>query len=145
MTRRINPAGLALIRQFEGERLESYRCPAGRWTVSVGVTGPHVKPGMKITQAESDVLFADALRKFEDGVGDAVKVRVSDNQFAACVSLAYNIGMTAFRSSTLLKLLNAQEYTKSAAEFGRWIHSGGQVLPGLIRRRNAERDLFLQR
>lgn len=145
MTRRTSEAGRALIRKFEGDRLESYRCPAGVWTVSAGVTGPHVKPGMKITQAESDAMFAEALAKFEEGVNAAVKVPLSQPQFDAVVSLVYNIGMPAFRASTLLKLLNAREYGKASTEFGRWIHAGGQVLPGLIRRRSAERDLFLTR
>jgi lysozyme len=145
MTRRTSKAGIELIKKFEGDRLESYRCPAGVWTVSAGVTGSHVKPGMKITQEESDALFAEALKKFEAGVTAAVKVPLTQPQFDAVISLAYNIGLPAFRASTLLKMLNAREYGKASTEFGRWIHAGGQVLPGLIRRRSAERDLFLQR
>ena len=145
MTRRTSKAGIDLIKRFEGVRLESYRCPAGIWTVSAGVTGPHIKPGMKITEEESDAMFAEALTKFEAGVNAAVKVPLSQSQFDAVVSLVYNIGVPAFKSSTLLKLLNAGDYRGASEQFGRWIHAGSAVLPGLIRRRNAERDLFLTR
>jgi lysozyme len=143
--RQTSAAGLDLIRGFEGERLESYRCPAGKWTISVGVTGPHVTEGMKITQAESDELFAAAIRTFETGINKMLLVPISQNQFDAIVALGYNIGLHNLQSSTLLKLLNRGEYSKAAAEFGRWSHAAGQLMPGLVKRRRAEAEMFLKR
>lgn len=145
MWRVTSARGRELIRGFEGERLESYRCPANKWTISVGVTGPHVTEGMKITQAESDELFAASLRTFEQGVNKLVTAPVTQNMWDAILSLVYNIGLQNFKTSTLLKLLNRGEHRMAAAEFGRWIHVSGAVLPGLVRRRRAEAELFLRR
>lgn len=142
MTKPICVAGMKLIRDFEGERLESYRCSAGKWTISIGVTGPHVGPGMKITQAESDRMFAEALARFAQGVDRLIKVKVTENQRAALTSLAYNIGLNAFAKSSLLKALNAGRFSEAAERFGQWVHAGGALTPGLVRRRAAERTLF---
>jgi lysozyme len=145
MWRVTSARGREMIRAFEGERLESYRCPAGKWTISVGVTGPHVTEGMKITQAESDELFAAALRGFEQGANKLVTAPLTQNMWDAIISLVYNIGLGSFRSSTLLRYLNRGEHRMAAAEFGRWVHAGGQLLPGLAKRRRAEAEMFLQR
>jgi lysozyme len=122
--------------------LEAYRCPRGVWTIGFGHTGSDVLPGVTIDDARAEHLLSADLRRFEDAVNAYVKVRITQNQFDALVSLAFNIGVANFRASTLLKKLNRGEYGGTASEFGRWIHSGGQMLPGLIRRRAEERDLF---
>ena len=76
-------------------------------------------------------------------VASLVKVTISDNQFAALVSFAFNVGSTALKNSSLLKKLNAKDYAGAANEFAKWNKGGGKVLAGLTRRREAERQLFL--
>jgi len=140
--RRINKAGLQLIKDFEGLKLTAYKCPAGVWTIGYGSTGPHVRPGMTITPREaSELLTADLLR-FERAVTRLVKMPLNDNQFAALVSFAFNVGEAALEKSTLLKHLNAGRIAMAAQEFLRWNKAGGKVLAGLVRRREAERLLF---
>jgi lysozyme len=134
-------AGLHLIKTFEGLKLSAYLCPAGVWTIGYGTT-KGVKPGQAITAAKAEELLAADLRKFEDTVNTAVAVPITQGQFDALVSLAYNIGSGAFRASTLLRLLNAGDYAGAAKQFDRWNKAGKKVLAGLTRRRAAERQLF---
>jgi lysozyme len=134
--------GLTLIRDAEGDRLAAYYCPAGILTIGVGHTGPDVKHGMKITQAQSDALLAADLAKFEKAVARNVKVPLTQNQFDALVSFTYNLGEGNLRSSTLLKRVNAGDFTAAAAEFSKWDKAGGRVLAGLTKRRAAEAALF---
>lgn len=145
MTRRINAAGRKLICDFEGYKLKAYRCPRGIWTCGRGSTGPDVVASTEWTAEQAEARFDADLRKFEEGVERLVKVKLSDNQFSGLVSFAYNLGLRTLESSTLLKLLNAGQYREAAEQMPRFCHSGGQVLPGLVRRRAAERDLFLSR
>lgn len=143
---KINDAGLSLIKEFEGLRLESYPDPAtggDPWTIGVGHTGPEVVPGMTITEAEADEYLRSDIARFERCVEDAVGPHVNDNEFAACVSLAFNIGCEAFRKSTLAVLLRAGRNDEAALQFVRWNRAAGKVMAGLTRRREAERDLFL--
>lgn len=139
----ISTKGLSLIKSFEGLRLKSYKCPAGIWTVGYGHTGPDVLPYMVITEQQAEELLRKDLEVFEDAVEAAVTVELNQNQFDALVCLAYNIGRGAFRSSTLVRLLNNEQYEDAGDQFLRWNKGGGQVLPGLVRRREAERALFL--
>lgn len=134
--------GRDLIRKFEGEKLKAYLCPAGVWTIGVGHTGPDVKPGMVITLDRSDELLRSDLARFESAVSGLLRVPVSQGQFDALVSLAFNVGSGAVGKSTLLRLLNAGDKAGAADEFLRWNKAGGKVLPGLTARRAAERDLF---
>jgi GH24 family phage-related lysozyme (muramidase) len=144
-----NEAGLELMKHFEGLELEAYICPAGVWTIGYGHTSaagpPTVYPGMKITQSEATAIFQRDLRKFEQGVRDCVKVPLTSNEFSALVSFALNCGVGALRMSTLLRKLNSSDYQGAADEFLRWTKGGGRELPGLVRRRKAERELFLKR
>jgi lysozyme len=142
MVRRINEAGLELIKSFEGLRLEAYRCPAGVLTIGYGSTGPHVKPGMVITEEKAEGLLLEDLRRFEVGV-EAMAGPATDNQFAAMVALAFNIGLGAFSTSTVLKRHKLGNRTGAANAFLMWNKAGGQILKGLIRRREAERKLYL--
>lgn len=135
-------AGIDLIKQFEGERLTSYYCPAGVLTIGTGHTGSDVKPNQTITGAESLRLLQGDLRRFEKAVNSYVKVPLTQNQFDALVCFAFNVGTGALASSTLLKLLNAGKYKGAQAQFGRWNKAGGKALAGLTRRRAAEAALF---
>jgi lysozyme len=134
-------AGLNLIKEFEGLRLTAYLCPAKVWTIGYGTT-KGVKPGQRITEAQAEELLREDVAAFERGVADAVTGPLAQHQFDALVSLAYNIGLGAFRTSTLLRLLNKGEYASAAKQFDRWNKAGQKVLAGLKRRRAAERKLF---
>lgn len=142
MARKVNQAGLDLIKRFEGLRLDAYLCPAGVWTIGYGHTGD-VKAGDRITEHQADVILALDVERFEAGVETAVP-GTRDNEFAALVSFAFNLGLAALGGSTLLKKLRAGDRVGAAAEFMKWTHAAGHVLPGLVKRRAAERDLFLQ-
>lgn len=131
-----------LIKSFEGLELEAYLCPADIWTIGYGHTG-NVKEGDSITKAEAEALLDKDLQTFRNGVKRLVKVPLNENQFGALVSFAYNLGLGSLQSSTLLKMLNAGDYTGAADQFLRWNKSGGKVLTGLVRRREAERAVFL--
>jgi len=143
MPRRISDAGLGLIKEFEGLRLDAYRCPAGFWTIGYGHTGPDVFRGKTITEAEADALLREDVRTAEAVVDRSVTVPLSDNAFSALVPFVFNIGATAFAHSTLLRKLNAGDVVGAADEFPKWRLSNGKVLSGLVRRRAAERALFL--
>lgn len=131
-----------LIKSFEGLELEAYLCPADVWTIGYGHTG-NVKEGDSVTKAEAEALLEKDLAVFRNGVTRAVKVPLNENQFGALVSFAYNLGIGSLQSSTLLKLLNAGDYAGAADQFLRWNKSKGKVLTGLVRRREAERAVFL--
>lgn len=135
-------AGLALIRQFEGLRLSAYKCPAGVPTIGYGTTNG-VKMGQTITREEADRLLQDDAQRFADHVAALVKVKLNQNQIDALVSFVYNVGPSAFAGSTMLRLINQGLYADAARQFQRWNKAGGEVMPGLTRRRAAERDLFM--
>ena len=146
MARAINDAGVRLVQEFEGCKLEAYPDPGTGgepWTIGWGSTGPDIGPGTVWTQEEADARFLDDLTKFGDGVDRLVRVPLTDNQFAALVSFAYNVGLGALRDSTLLRKLNAGDYLGAADQLPRWARAGGRIMPGLSRRRLAERALFL--
>ena len=138
----INDKGLALIKRFEGLRLEAYRCPAGVLTIGYGSTGPHVKRGMVITEEEAEALLRKDLERFEEGVG-VIAGHATSDQFSAMVSLAFNIGLGAFATSTVVKRHKLGNHMGAANAFLMWKRAGGRILDGLIRRREAERRLYL--
>ena len=137
-----NEKGVRLIKSFEGLRLSAYQDAVGIWTIGYGTTS-NVYPGMAITQARAEELLRNDLKRFEAAVNQFVEVPLNADQFSALVAIAYNIGENAFASSTLLKKLNKNDYAGAAEEFLKWVYAGGRVLAGLVRRRNAERALFL--
>lgn len=146
----INDASLDLIKRFEGLKLETYRDSVGVLTIGYGTTaaagvGIDPKPGMKITEAEAEEYLRRAVEKFAEDILPAIKVDVTDNEFGALVSLAYNIGPSAFKKSTVLRKLNAGDRQGAADAFLMWNKAGGKVLKGLQRRREAERALFLSK
>lgn len=144
--RKTNEAGISLIKSFEGLRLQAYPDPGtggDPWTIGYGHTGPEVHSGLSITQAQADAYIAKDLEKFEAQVSQMITVSVNDNQFAALVSFAYNCGPANLKSSTLLKNLQAGDYAGAADQFLVWNKANHKVLPGLTKRREAERALFL--
>ncbi|PXW42154.1 lysozyme [Klebsiella oxytoca] len=145
-----SPEGIALIKGFEGCRLTAYPDPGtggAPWTIGYGwtypVDGKPIKPGMKIDQATADRLLKTGLVSYENDVQKLVKVKLTQNQFDALVSFAYNVGSRALSTSTLLKKLNAGDNKGAADEFLRWNKAGGKEMPGLTKRRKAEREVFL--
>jgi lysozyme len=141
--RQINHRGLSLIKAFEGLRLKAYLCPAGVPTIGYGSTGKHVKMGMEITEAEADLLLKRDLKRFELGVAELTQEdTTTGDQFSAMVSLAFNIGLSAFARSTVLKRHNNGNPLGASRAFAMWNRGGGRVLPGLVRRREAEAALY---
>lgn len=145
---KVSNAGLDLIKKHEGLRLNAYRCPAGVWTIGYGITSSAgvgaVTPGMKITQAEAEEMLRKALFVFERGVQDVLTRRPTQHQFDAMVSLAYNIGVPAFRRSSVARHFNNGDIEKAAGSFLMWNKANGKVLPGLTKRRADERAWFLR-
>ena len=146
MTREVNQAGVDLIRRFEGCRLDAYPDPGtggAPITIGYGATGPGIELGVVWTQEEAEARLVEDIAQFAGAVERALTVPVSANEFAAMVSLAFNIGAGAFRKSTLLRLVNDGHLEAAAEQFLRWNRAGGREMPGLTRRRQAERQLFL--
>ena len=137
-------AGIALIKKFEGLRLTSYLCPRGIPTIGFGHTGPDVRLGMTINEREAEQYLAGDLMRFEHGVEEAVSgVSTSDEQFTAMVCLAYNIGMGRFRKSSVLKFHRQGKKLSAANSFLLWVFVNKRRTLGLVRRRNAERSLYV--
>lgn len=144
----IDPRALSLIKEFEGFRADAYRDPVGIWTIGYGTTaaagvGIEPKLGMRITEPEAEVYLRRALDKFAAEIRPAITAPVSPAEFGAFLSLAYNIGPAGFKGSTVLRRFNQGDKAGAADAFLMWVKAGGRELPGLVRRRKAERDLFL--
>ena len=129
------------VKQFEGRELKAYRCSAGVWTVGYGHTNG-VKEGDEISASEAEQLLVEDLTAIANDLSRLVNVPVSESQYIALLSLAFNIGGTALKKSTLLFHLNHKRYDEAAEEFDKWVYAGGKVSEGLKRRRTAERELF---
>ncbi|CAK9889218.1 lysozyme [Pseudomonas fluorescens] len=140
---RTTQRGLGLIKSFEGLRLQSYQDAVGVWTIGYGTTRG-IKAGMSITKDQAERMLANDVQRFEAEVERLVKVPLTSNQRDALISFTYNLGAANLESSTLLRLLNRGDYAGAAEQFPRWNKAGGKVLPGLVRRREAERTLFLE-
>lgn len=139
----ISSRGLDLIKSFEQCRLIGYLpTPEDVPTIGWGHTGHEVSIGLEWSQEQADAALAQDVKRFEKAVSDAVQTDLTQYEFDACVSLAFNIGAAAFRQSTLARKLNAGDYDGAAAEFRRWNKQAGKELAGLTRRREAERELF---
>lgn len=143
-TRAVSPAGVKLIQKFEAFSPDVYLCPAGLPTIGWGhvirKTDRIVPP---ITPDQAYRLLREDLAAIEIYL-TGVLPALTQGQFDACASLAFNIGLGAFEKSTLMKMLRAGDVSGAAEQFGRWINSNGKPLGGLVRRRAAERRLFLE-
>ncbi|NOU20102.1 MAG: lysozyme [Bacteroidales bacterium] len=148
----ISQRGIQLIEQFEcsgnvNNFLKAYLCPAGVWTIGIGTTvysnGQKVKQGDICTSAQAYDYLRHDLAFTERQVDSYTTDAINQNQFDALVSFAYNVGVNALKSSTLLKKVNADPSDLFIRnEFMRWVYGGGKKLPGLIRRREAEANLY---
>jgi len=134
--------GLALTERFEGCRLTAYQDQIGVWTIGYGHTGPDVTEGLTITQEQADRYLAQDIDAATACVNRVVAIPLMQAQFDALVDFVFNLGGRAFERSSLLKYLNAGNLDAASAQFQPWDRAGGLVVPGLLRRRNAERDLF---
>lgn len=137
--------GIQKICAHEAVVLKAYPDPATGgepWTIGVGHTG-NVRPGDTITYDEAMALLAEDLVRFETILNNAITVSVTQNQYDALVSFCFNVGGGNFRSSTLLRKLNARDYQGAADEFPKWNKAAGKIMGGLVRRRREERELFL--
>jgi lysozyme len=146
---KVNSEGYALIKKFEGCVLKAYKCPAGIWTIGYGNTfyedGMKVKEGDVITQARAEELAKFIIDQFAVTIAPFILQPLNDNQFSACVSLAYNIGTAGFKRSSVFKKLNVNPLDATIADsFRLWNKGGGKVLKGLVRRREAEIQLYFK-
>lgn len=129
------------VKQFEGRELKAYRCSAGVWTIGYGHTNG-VKEGDEISASEAEQLLVEDLTAIADDLNRLVNVGVTEGQYIALLSLAFNVGASAIKNSTLLFHLNHKRFDEAAEEFDKWIYAGGKESEGLKRRRAAERKLF---
>lgn len=144
----INQAGLDLIKHFEGFKAEAYKDSAGVWTIGYGTTGRagvgiDPRPGQVITKAEAEWYLEQAIKKFAAQIRPLITVPINENEWAAFLSLAYNIGPGAFEESSALRHFNGGRKEMAADAILLWNKAGGRKLAGLVRRREAERALFL--
>lgn len=137
-------AGIALIKRFEGFSAKQYLCPAGKLTIGYGhlIEPTEVYPAAGISEEAAALLLMDDVREAEGSVNDYVHTALKQHQFDALVDFVYNLGGSAFHHSTLLTLINENKMTEAAAQFGRWVYASGRKLPGLVARRQAEKELF---
>lgn len=140
--RRINEAGLSLLKAFEGCRLRAYKDQGGVITIGYGHTP--AEEGQNITQDQVEELLARDLDKFETGICVQVTTPLSDNQFSALVCFSFNIGLGNFHDSTLKRKLNEGKYQEAANWFLPWHKIHGVEVEALLHRREAEMQLFLK-
>jgi lysozyme len=146
---KVNAEGYALIKRFEGCRLKAYKCPTNVWTIGYGNTfyedGMKVKEGDVITQQRAEELAKFIIDQFAVTIEPFILKPLTDNQFSACVSLAYNIGTGGFKRSSVFKKLNINPTDPTIADsFRLWNKGGGKVLAGLVKRREAEIQLYFK-
>lgn len=142
--RHITQEGIDLIKRFEGFSATVYICPAGYPTIGYGhLVREAEQYEQGITEAEAEDLLRRDVHAAENAVLRLIDVPLTDGQFDALVSFTFNLGSGALQRSTLRRKLNRQEYASVAGEFGRWVWAGGHRLKGLVRRRRAERAVFL--
>ena len=134
--------GLSLTKKFEGIRLTAYQDQGGVWTIGYGHTGSDVQAGLTITDDQASDLLMKDTAKAVAAVNRLVSVPLTQNQFDALVDFVFNVGAGNFETSTLLRNVNASDFAGAAAEFQKWDHVHGVVVPGLLRRRQAEANLF---
>ena len=144
-------AGIEMIKTFEGFRSAPYKCSAGVPTIGYGAT--FYPGGKKVTMTDPSIteekaveLLANMLVSFEKYVDSYCRDDINQNQFDALVSFAYNLGPANLKSSTLLKKVNANPEDETiTAEFMKWVKAGGKTLKGLVRRREAEANLYFKK
>ncbi len=139
--------GIASLKKFEGCVLTAYPDPGSKdghpWTIGVGATGPDIKPGVTWTQKQADDRLREDLVKYEAAVNRLVQVPLTQGQFDCLADFAFNVGIRALETSTLLKKLNAGEYDKVPEQLLKWRFNDGKEMPGLVKRRKREVEMWL--
>lgn len=140
--RKISQEGIEFIKEREGLRLKAYDDGGGVWTIGFGHT-KGVKKGDTINKEQAETFLRNDLIEFEGAVDALVKVPLTQKQFDALVSFAFNVGVGALRKSTLLKVLNAGDYGRVPNELSKWVKDGGKTVQGLVKRRALEAAMFM--
>ena len=132
---------IELIKRHEGFKAKAYKCPAGVWTIGYGTT-EGVTEGMVCTEAQATQKLINHLASVERDL-NSLNLAINQNQFDALADFIYNLGFGDFLHSFLLKTIRINPNNSAIRdEFGKWIHGGGKVLPGLLRRRNDDANLY---
>jgi lysozyme len=137
--------GLEALKQYEGFRDKAYLDTGGVWTIGFGTTrvdGKPVLPGMTCTLAHATEWLRLDCAEAQTAVNQQVRSPLTQGQFDSLVSFVYNVGVTAFQNSTMLRMLNAGDHDGAAKQFDRWVYDNGKVIPGLVSRRKLERAMF---
>jgi lysozyme len=142
MTMTYSKAGTALTESFESCKLTAYQDIKGIWTIGWGHVDPSVVEGLVWTQEQADAQLLVDIQSAVACVNAAVTVALTQGEFDALCDFVFNAGCTAFKGSTLLRLLNAGNYSGGAAELDKWDHANGKVVAGLLRRREQETEEF---
>lgn len=149
MSNALQIAATRLVEPFEGFSAQPYCDPGGVWSIGYGSTvdqwgNPVNAETPPVTQSQALALVERDLTAALNQVDALVVVPLNVNQQAALIDFVYNVGSGNFARSTLLSLLNQGDYAGAAGQFTRWVYAAGVVLPGLVRRREAEAALFNQ-
>ena len=147
---KISENGLDLIKLFEGFRSNPYLCPAGVPTIGYGST--RYNNGNKVTMNDKAISkeYATGMLEYQcntiygDAVNDYTTIMNDQNQFDALTSFTYNLGAGALKASTLLKKHNKGDFEGASKEFSKWVYADGEVLEGLVIRREKEKDLYIK-
>lgn len=149
MARTVNRETVEHVKRWEGLKLAAYPDPGSRdgnpWTIGYGHTSDgfmKVERGLSISPKQAEDALEYDLNETAAAVDELVKVELSDNQFGALVSFAFNVGLAAFKKSTLLRKLNKGDYAAVPSELARWTRNDGKVMKGLVNRRAAEAGLW---
>jgi lysozyme len=133
--------GIQLIKHFEGFYPKAYLCPAGVPTIGYGHT-KGVTLGMQIDETQAERFLKEDLKESEEAVNGYVQVSINQDQFDALSSWTFNLGCGSLKQSTMLKRINERNFEEVPKEMKLWVHAKGTVLPGLVRRRKSEAELF---
>jgi len=142
MTLTTSQTGIYLIKSFEGCVLKAYQDSVNIWTIGYGHT-KNVSAGMIITVSQAESFLKSDLTTMEKSINTSVIVPLTQNMFDSLVSFTFNVGTGALKRSKLLGILNQGDIAGTAKEFDKWVFAGNKILPGLVKRRTAEKELFL--
>ena len=138
---KISEDGLELIKKFEGCETTAYQDSVGVWTIGFGHT-KGVEEGQTCSIEDAESMLADEMDEYEGYINNMVKVGLQQYEFDALVAWVYNLGPTNLGESTMLKVLNGGQFDRVPDEMNRWTRAGGEILEGLVRRRQAESLMF---
>jgi len=138
---KISEDGLELIKKFEGCETSAYQDSVGVWTIGFGHT-KDVEEGQTCSIEDAESMLADEMDEYEGYINNMVKVDLQQHEFDSLVAWVYNLGPTNLGESTMLKVLNGGQFDRVPDEMNRWTRAGGEILEGLVRRRQAESLMF---